>query len=93
MFEDYAYAINQRFPQMQISGGNFPPGQLRQTVANFVGITKMAILALIIFGGQIDLFGKLQIAPPPIYVWASQNKVCCLLILIEFSNILSFRPL
>lgn len=75
MFEEYAQAINQRFPQMQISGGNYPPGQLRQSLATIIGFSKLALLAIIILGDKMNIFGTLQIAPPPIYVWASQNKV------------------
>ena len=75
MFEEYAHAINQRFPQMHISGGNFPPGQLRQSLASFVGFAKLALLAVIIMGDKMNIFENMQITPPPIYVWASQNKV------------------
>ena len=75
MFEEYAHAINQRFPQMHISGGNFPPGQMRQSLASFIGFAKLALLALIIMGDKLNIFENLQIAPPPIYIWASQNKV------------------
>ena len=75
MFEEYAHAINQRFPQIHISGGNFPPGQLRQSVANIVGFAKLALLAIIIFGDKMKIFESLQMAPPSVYTWANQNKV------------------
>ena len=67
--------INQRFPQMQISGGNYPPGTLRQTAANIIGVSKLLLLAFIIFGTKYNIFERMQMEPPPIYTWASQNKV------------------
>lgn len=76
---------------MQISGGNFPPGQLRQSLANIVGITKLILLAIIILGDKLGIFEKLQITPPPIYTWANQNKVKCLLFFISFSYNLLFQ--
>eukprot|EP00794_Sanderia_malayensis_P011145 gene11145-12317_t len=71
---------------MQISGGNFPPGTVRQTLANVIGLSKLLVLALIIFGHRVNIFEHLQITPPPIYVWAMQNKIYACLITFFVCN-------
>lgn len=86
MFEEYAHGINQRFPQMHISGGNFPPGQLRQSLASIIGFAKLALLAVIIIGDKMNIFENLQIAPPQIYTWASQNKIYACIITFFLCN-------
>ena len=76
---------------MQISGGNFPPGKVRQSLASVVGLSKLGALGLIIFGSRMNVFERFQIPEPQIYTWASQNKVCtsalyCFIELLQLSD-------
>lgn len=71
---------------MQISGGNFPPGKVRQSLASVVGLSKLGALGLIIFGSRMNVFERFQIPEPQIYTWASQNKVYASIITFFLCN-------
>lgn len=75
MFEEYATAIQQRYPQIHISGGNYPPGPTKQMIAQVLSTLKWVVLGTIIFGEKVQLWSMLGMAPPAAYTWTQDNKI------------------
>lgn len=75
MFEEYAGFIHQNFPMVQIQGDNYPPPPPRQMLASLISLLKLAIMAIILLGERLNIWQSLNIEPPQIYIWATQNKV------------------
>lgn len=84
MFEQYAHALNDRFPGMMIEGDNYPPPPVKALVAQALGILKLVLIGLIIAG--INPFTYLNIQTPNIYTWATENKMYACLMLFFISN-------
>lgn len=75
MFEEYAGFIHQNFPTVHIQGDNYPPPRPRQMLASFISLLKLAIMAIILLGERLNIWQSLNMEPPQIYIWATQNKV------------------
>lgn len=86
MFEEYATAIQQRYPQIHITGGNYPPGPAKQMIAQVISTLKWIILGTIIFGEKIQLWSMLGIAPPAAYTWTQENKIVSCIATFFLSN-------
>ena len=67
--------MQQRYPQLQIRGENYPAPKRNQVLAKILSTVKFALLALIVLGEYVQLFQRLEIDPPSAYVWAKENKV------------------
>eukprot|EP00049_Salpingoeca_infusionum_P022530 m.7369 g.7369 ORF g.7369 m.7369 type:complete len:120 (+) comp5240_c0_seq1:478-837(+) len=53
------------FPDLEISGGNFPPSQTRQTIAMVATTVSWSVIVILLLGDYI--FSALGIAPPQMY--------------------------
>lgn len=84
MFEQFAYAIQQKYPDLVIQGDVYPPTALRTYIAQALGLAKLAIIILLISGQ--NPFPMLQMETPQIFTWATENKVYACLILFFVSN-------
>jgi selT/selW/selH-like putative selenoprotein len=84
VFEQFAYAIQQKYPDLVIQGDTYPPTALRTYVAQALGVAKL-ILILMLVSGQ-NPFPWLQMETPQIYSWAMENKIYACLILFFVSN-------
>ena len=73
MFEQYAFALRDRFPGLLIEGDNYPPPPMKAFVAQALGYIKFILIAFIVF--NINVFTFFNFETPGIYVWASENKV------------------
>lgn len=73
VFEQYATALHEKFPQLAIEGDNYPPPMLRQYLAQGLSILKLALIVMVIIGQ--DPFPHLNMETPSIFQWAVQNKV------------------
>ncbi|KAK2556622.1 Thioredoxin reductase-like selenoprotein T1b, partial [Acropora cervicornis] len=81
VFEEYAGFIHQNFPTVHIQGDNYPPPRPRQMLASFISLLKLAIMAIILLGERLNIWQSLNMEPPQIYIWATQNKMyACILI-------------
>ena len=76
VFEEYAQAIQQRYPQITIHGANYPASRQNQIIATVLSYAKWAGLLVVIFGEKLQLGQNLNIPPPDLYTWSQQNKVC-----------------
>ena len=62
--------LRQRFPDLQVEGGNYPPSDVRAMLANVLSTTKLlAIAALLIADANMPEGG------PEWFVWMRNNKV------------------
>lgn len=86
MFEQYAQAIQHRFPSLQVEGENFPPTTTRAAVAQFLSIFKLALIGLIVSGQ--DPFPYFNMQAPNIFTWAISNKIYSSMMVFFLSNAL-----
>lgn len=73
MFEQYAQAIHQRFPNLQVEGENFPPPTIKAVIAQFLSIFKLSLIGIIL--SEFNPFHYLNMQTPSIFTWATSNKV------------------
>jgi len=85
-FEQMAQAIRDRYPGLQVEGGNFPPPPLRQMVAQTLSALKF-IFIIILISGQ-NPFVHLNLATPDAVTWAMENKVYACMMIFFLSNMI-----
>jgi len=85
-FEQMSQAIRDRYPGLQVEGGNFPPPPLRQMTAQALSALKF-ILIIILISGQ-NPFLYLNIATPEAFTWAIENKVYACMMVFFVSNMI-----
>lgn len=86
VFEEYAQVIRQRYPQLSIQGGNYPPGPLNQMIAQVISIIKWIILGTIVFGDKVKVWDMVGMTPPGVYTWSQHNKIVSCLGVFFLSN-------
>ena len=86
MFEQYAHALNERFPALTIEGDHYPPPVLRSTIAQVLGIVKFILIGFIV--SSYNPFPTLNIPTPSAFTWAMENKVLVIFYLFSHYNIL-----
>jgi len=84
VFEQFAHAIQQKYPDLYIEGDNYPPPPTRALVAQAMTILKMVAIACIIAGQ--NPFTWLNMDTPNIYTWALENKFYSVLMIFFISN-------
>ena len=75
VFEEYAQFIHQNFPKVRIEGDNYPPPRPRQMLASVLSLAKLAVMAIVLLGERLQIWESLNVDPPQVYIWATQNKV------------------
>jgi len=83
VFEEYAGFIHQNFPMVRIEGDNYPPPRPRQMLASLISVVKLAIMAVVLLGERLQIWENLNIDPPQAYIWATQNKVCYIMLFVK----------
>lgn len=73
MFEQYAQALQDRFPELNIEGDNYPPPAPKALIAQVLSFAKLGFIVLIVSG--INPFAFLNMPTPSFYTWAIENKV------------------
>ena len=73
MYEQFSYAIQQKYPDLAIEGDNYPPPAAREYGAHFLSYLKLALIVLVVTGQ--DPFNWLGMETPGAFTWAIQNKV------------------
>jgi len=84
VFEQYAHALNERFPALTIVGDNYPPPVARASFAQVLGIIKFILIGLIVTG--YNPFPALNMETPSAFSWALDNKLYACLMLFFISN-------
>lgn len=80
MFEQYAQVLRSDIPHLHVEGETYPPPLLNQYLSNVVFVVRMALLLLLAAGPDALRYIGIE-HPPPIYVWAQENKITAFLIL------------
>jgi thioredoxin reductase-like selenoprotein T len=81
VFDQFAYAIQQKYPELIIHGDVYPPTAVNALVAQVISIAKLIVIMLIV-GGQ-NPFTWLQMETPGIFSWALDNKASLKLIILK----------
>lgn len=84
VFDQFAYAIQQKYPELIIQGDIYPPATVNTYLAHALSIAKM-IFIIFIVSGQ-NPFTWLQVETPSVYTWALENKMYACLFLFFISN-------
>lgn len=84
MFEQYAHALNERFPALTIEGDNYPPPPTRAALAQFLSIFKLLLIVMVVSGQ--NPFTLLNMETPNIFTWAQENKIYACLMIFFISN-------
>jgi len=74
VFEQYAQVLRSDIPHLHVEGETYPPPLLNQYLSNVVFVVRMALLLLLAAGPDALRYIGIE-NPPPIYVWAQENKV------------------
>lgn len=84
MFEQYAQALNEKFPALTIVGDHYPPPVMRSSFAQLLGIVKFVLIGLVVTG--YNPFTLLNMETPSAFTWAIENKLYACLMLFFISN-------
>jgi len=85
-FEQMSQAIRDRYPGLQVEGGNFPPPPLKQIIAQTLGALKFVFIMILIVGQ--NPFDYINIATPEAFTWALENKVYACMMIFFMSNMI-----
>jgi len=81
-----AQAIRDRYPGLQVEGGNFPPPPLRAMIAQALTALKFVFI-IVLISGQ-NPFVYLNAATPEAFAWAMENKVYACMMIFFVSNMI-----
>lgn len=84
MFEQFSHAIQQKYPDLNIHGDNYPPPPLRAYIVQFLSMAKFMAILLVVSGQ--DPFTWLQMQTPAVWSWAVQNKIYACMMLFFVCN-------
>lgn len=84
VFEQYAHAISERFPNLAVEGDNYPPPASRALFAQVLSFAKILIIAMVVVGQ--NPFPHLNMETPSIFTWAIENKLYACLMIFFISN-------
>lgn len=84
MFEQFAHAIQQKYPDLKIEGDHYPPPPTNQIIVNIISVAKIVLIILVVSGQ--NPFAMLGIETPAIYTWAITNKIYACMMLFFISN-------
>lgn len=88
MFEEYAQFIHQNFPKVRIEGDNYPPPRPRQMLASVLSLAKLAVMAIVLLGERLQIWESLNVDPPQVYIWATQNKMYACILIFFVTNMI-----
>ncbi|KAE9552489.1 hypothetical protein FO519_004302 [Halicephalobus sp. NKZ332] len=83
-FDQFSQIVTEKFPGINIEGGNYPPTTMKALAAQFLSIAKMVLIVSLIFNR--NPFEAVGMQTPGFFVWMTQNKVSACMMLFLFSN-------
>lgn len=70
--------LQQKYPDLAITGDNFAPGGYRLQLAQIIGVLKMAVIIMVL--ASINLFQNVGQPTPSWWAWMLENKMyACLM--------------
>lgn len=80
MYEELFGILKEKFPELEVSGDNYPPLPIFLYLAYTVSVLRVVLFIAILAGPQFLQGIGIQ-NPPPIYQWSQDNKItACLLV-------------
>ena len=74
MYEELFGILKEKFPELEITGANYPPQPIFLYLAYSVSILRVVLFIAILAGPQFLQRIGIQ-HPPAIYQWTQDNKV------------------
>jgi selT/selW/selH-like putative selenoprotein len=84
VYDQYSQIIHASYPDLKITGENYPPSPIKATLAQILSVLKLVLIGFIMSGR--NLFTYLNIQTPNAYTWALENKFYACLMLFFISN-------
>ncbi|ESO08105.1 hypothetical protein HELRODRAFT_75296, partial [Helobdella robusta] len=84
VYDQFAYAIHQRYPDLLIQGDNYPPLPMYAYLSQIIGFVKILFI-IIIASGQNPL-NWVNLNSPTFITWALENKIYSCMILFFVCN-------
>ncbi|CAI5455510.1 unnamed protein product [Caenorhabditis angaria] len=84
-FDQFSSVIREKYPNIKIDGGNYPPVAWKAYVAQAISFAKIFILAIIMFGS--NPFANFGYGYPAILQHAHNNKMSTCMMVFMLSNL------
>lgn len=84
MYEQFAHAIQQKYPDLMVEGDNYPPPPMKAYFTQFLSVLKLALIVLIVSGQ--NPFAWFNMETPNVYNWGLQNKIYACMMLFFIGN-------
>ena len=85
MYEELFGILKEKFPELEVSGDNYPPLPIFLYLAYTVSVLRVVLFIAILAGPQFLQGIGIQ-NPPPIYQWSQDNKVSYMLSVVAEVN-------
>lgn len=86
MFQDYSQAISQVYPDVRITGENYPPTPFNRILGNLISYLKLLSILLIVSGQ--NPFVLLGLDTPRAWTWSQDNKIFSCLMAFFLCNMM-----
>jgi selT/selW/selH-like putative selenoprotein len=83
-FDSFSQVLREKYPGVVIEGANYPPGQVKSLISQFIGVAKIALIVMVVAGR--DPFPSMGMQTPNIFNWMLNNKLSSCLMLFMLSN-------
>jgi len=84
VFEQFASAIQEKFPDLVVRGMNYPPPPVRAYSAQGLSFLKLALIVCIAVGQ--NPFVWMNMTTPNVFYWAMNNKIFACMMLFFIGN-------
>lgn len=85
-FDEYYNIIHEKYPEIQIKGGNYDPPGLNLYMSKVLLVTKL--LMIIALMSNFDVFGFLRTATPSWWTWCTENKLYACMMIFFLGNMI-----
>ncbi|XP_063700115.1 thioredoxin reductase-like selenoprotein T homolog CG3887 [Culicoides brevitarsis] len=85
-FDEYSNILHDKYPELQIKGGNYDPPGLNTVFSRFISISK--ILFIIAIVSAFDFWGNFGMQPPSWWTWCTTNKVYAAMMVFFLGNMI-----
>lgn len=84
LFEDFSRAIQERYPEVEVVGENYPPPPVQNFMASALGYLKITLILCIVSG--YNVFELVGLPTPGAMTWAWENKLYACMMIFFISN-------
>ncbi|UYV83033.1 SELENOT [Cordylochernes scorpioides] len=73
VFEQYASILQEKYPDITVLGDTYPPPMLYLRLAQFLGVAKLVLIAVIL--ANLNPFPSMGLPTPAIFQWLLSNRM------------------